>query len=401
MKDSSQPEFLYFSESLKEEPKKTEVSLIEEKLAFKYKNTVDYTCQIPKNTKVVDDETEYFNSIVFTDESDLALIKINDKVGYGVFARRDFEINQCHLIYSGEFVKSSPKERSDYGYEFSNKEYSINAKRVGNLTRFISHMPEHKSVIENRNKNFDKKSTKLDKKLFYWYENNLVLKGIKENQIAFANLLVQTVKLRGKYCVIMLNNRKIRKGEQLGFPYGIGYWISGKKKLPELFFTNGSVVPKKNYSFKNCVAFANPQPCPIILENSFPIYYDEIMYKQDLKRKRDILQGVWFSILLYPYSFFKLRDLLVKCCIVDKETHGAIKNCPIVEAISKVLPKHFRLKKYKRDPYDPSNNVYDIVIETEEVNLWSQLTNLIKSDSFLIGNIENKCLKLFNTVIAH
>ena len=82
--------------------------------------------------------------------------------------------------------------------------------------------------------------------------NNLVLRnGLCEGNIAFGNKFPGAFLIEGKYAAtVLFNYRPIKKGDQLGFNYGTGYWLLSRKCLPLLFDTNGKVIPMEQYAYK-------------------------------------------------------------------------------------------------------------------------------------------------------
>lgn len=345
---------------------------------------------------------ESFEEIGFTDISAFVICNMG-QLGHGVFANRDFEPERCLILYAG-IIGERPS--SNYAFSYSKEvTLSVDAEKVGNIARFIQHMPINFNLrTEYREKWLDYNQEKSENKpefFEYWQWRNLnYYSGLTENDVAWANMSMGTIPLQGVPCAILYNNRKIHKGEQIGISYGQGYWLSRNIK-PELFDSNGEVIPEKKYGYKEVVVSAPMiellNPLPIVNNMKATKNYTAQMFQCDLQRKQDILQPVWFSHFTEPVSIFELRALLRRYNVIGKE-YDAI-HTEFVLSLKHILPKEYNIALFIRNPHQSGPSIYDVVITTDDLMKWSQLTVLLKSPNYSSLNLQIKCLKLTQEVI--
>ncbi len=355
-----------------------------------------------------------FEQIGFSDISSFVICNMGS-VGHGVFADRDFEPLECFILYSGLIFdkrKDKEEEKSDYSIRYTQDvELCVDASKVGNISRFIQHMPDNfESSLEfKRNilqlndeqigadKSFDKLSSD------YWQWRNLEYKEITEADVSWANLTYMSVPINGVPCIVLFNTQKINRGEQLGFSYGYYYWFLRNLK-PELFDLNGSIISTAKYGYKEIMV---ELPMQEILNYLMPGYenkavhrsYTASMFKRDLERRDEAVNPVWFSDLTEPVSIFKLRELLLNYNVIGHE-FGAIED-EYLSSLRAALPVEFNIKMFERTPHKQSNKrTYDIVCSIDDLTMWGRFTHTLKMAPFFTRtNIPNKCLKLTQEIV--
>lgn len=352
-----------------------------------------------------------FEQCGFTDISSFVICNMG-RLGHGVFANRDFKIGECFILYAGVITSNSAdlgtENQSTYAFAYGNEiNLSVDATETGNISRFIQHMPMNfesfrQKAIHNTSLNFNEEQLQaLKNSSDYWQWRNLIYKsGLKKEDIAWANLSMLMIPIQGVPCLVLYNTQKIHKGDQLGISYGSGYWTRRGIK-PELFDLKGDIVPTSHYGYKE-IDISLPimelfNQDPIVQKLGVNTTYNAAMFQQDLQRKIEVMQPVWFSYVAEPVSIFKLRELLLEYSVIDKE-YADINNT-FVEELRDILPLEFKVKMFARDPKRPSSKlIFDVVCTTDDLTKWSQLTTLIKN-TVLATTIENKCLKLTQEVI--
>lgn len=95
----------------------------------------------------------YQTSSPFVKSNKLALCFINDKVGHGVFAMQDIPDRTIIDIYAGELqslekLRSIPTENATYNLSTGDSEWIINARKQGNITRFMQQLPDDNTLAE-------------------------------------------------------------------------------------------------------------------------------------------------------------------------------------------------------------------------------------------------------------
>lgn len=132
----------------------------------------------------------YAREMLLGCQTQLTIAWINQKVGYGVFANQEIAKNTCIGEYTGLIRKRSWFEGDNNIYcfeypilEYKRSSYVIDARLMGNHTRFINHSTEP---------NID-------------------------------SILVYHEKKRH---IVLYANKRIQKGSQLCYDYGPSYWKS-------------------------------------------------------------------------------------------------------------------------------------------------------------------------------
>jgi hypothetical protein len=348
---------------------------------------------------------EKFQETGFADISSFGICNMGS-LGHGVFAARDFEPMECFILYSGVISGgNNSKENHDYSLKYRpDIELCVNAAKVGNIARFIQHMPINFKLRSEFNQTYDNlKVNDLDETSSdYWQWRNLNYINVTESDIAWANLMFMVIPIQKIPCIVLFNTHKINKGEQLGQSYGYDYWANRNIK-PELFDLKGQVIPKDQYGYKEIIVRLPIMKalCQFPMLDKFQLKknYTASVFKQDLERRTEFVQPVWFNHLAEPISIFKLRELLIADNVISSEFH-AIENELAID-LRRLLPSTFTVKIYERTPHKPSQRpIYDIVCHTDNLLNWAQLTQTVKSP-MIIGmlGIATKCLKLTQEVV--
>lgn len=137
----------------------------------------------------------YFKKeILFPQSSDTEVRFVNEKIGWGVFARRPFSMNEFIAEYTGVVRKRRWSDcKNSYCFEYRialdiATPFVIDAERQGGVARFINHSQE-------------------------------------------GNLEPHLATVEGLTHIILVASRGIQKGEQLSYDYGSDYWA--KRKPPQ------------------------------------------------------------------------------------------------------------------------------------------------------------------------
>lgn len=252
--------------------------------SFKYKENI----QINGNTRQIEQDPElltYFKQEIEHRlknplNDSLVVCHIDKTVGYGVFTTQAIEMGDIIGIYAGQIPDNNglipaPSEFSESvtsgDYVLGPEGISTNAGYIGGITRFIQHMPLHKKAFLNRIdaaahheeavsigacfgkvvKNYE--SFKLDNvKAFikeecestFSKQDPLVEAFInKQNDpnIATANLCVRNYMIDGVLFSVLMTNRRIEAGEQLGYDYEKTFWQLRNKPFCYFHKSTGAV----------------------------------------------------------------------------------------------------------------------------------------------------------------
>ncbi|KAJ3447016.1 tetratricopeptide repeat protein [Anaeramoeba flamelloides] len=345
----------------------------------------------------------------------LIICKINNNVGYGVFARKDIKAGTLINLYSGQLVRKT-KRITDYSMDIDTitgySDFSFDAINYGGVSRFFQDLPNNldqevddfskifktneKRLIRNQlffygvhtineqnkiikrlsNKKFIKKEYKkfIQSKNYYQFSYFFFdinhSQSLSKNQIACSNLLAKTVNMDNKPYFCFVSSRNIKKNEQIGFPYGLGYWLS-KKRIPELFYTNGQVIPKSLYKFKKLPVSVDLPSISKFKKGKLSriLFYEKSTYEIDHKTKFPIQ----FAKIDHPVSFFRVKKWLVKYNVLPKR-HGKldINNLSIVQTFKNFFPNFVKIEVYYSNPFI-ENSDFDIVFRTKNIRDWGKI----------------------------
>lgn len=212
---------------------------------------------------------EQFKKIAQAVQSNLkkqAIVKMDNAVGYGVFALEDIPENSYLAFYTGPIVldeiKNPNKEDSAYCYsvgESLDGQYliQIDPKNHGNLGRFYQHLPNAKKTEQANTISFED---------YQFVEN-------KQNDIAVANCVLAGFQWNNSVVCVLKTIKLIKKGEIIGFDYG-EYWL-GNHKHPCLFYKDGTLVNDKDYQLQKWI---------LRVTLNFPKYIDIVLTPELMKR---------------------------------------------------------------------------------------------------------------------
>lgn len=140
-------------------------------------------------------------------------------LGHGVFANRDFEAGECFILYAGIIVDNSKSENvSPYAFSYSSEiVLSVDAAETGNISRFIQHMPSnYNRISQEERKKFD--SNEEQEKYEFWQWKNIKYHSeLTEKDVAWANLSIMLVPIKGIPCLVFLILIKFKKENNLVF----------------------------------------------------------------------------------------------------------------------------------------------------------------------------------------
>ncbi|MCA0402373.1 MAG: hypothetical protein LCH30_01115 [Proteobacteria bacterium] len=170
----------------------------------------------------------------------LAIIKINDLVGYGVIAVEDIPANTIVSLYAGILSNQSFMNKYDT-YILGTHNFMISAKTHRNFSGFITHAFERKSQVipHYLNKIYldDFHPIKEDKT--HWQAN-----------LVSSNLSSEMLIANNKLYFFLKSQEAIKKGNLIAWDYGLKYWANAKI-APALLTLKGEVVAPDTYTCSN------------------------------------------------------------------------------------------------------------------------------------------------------
>lgn len=183
---------------------------------------------------------------------DLIICKINNDVGYGIFALNDIPKDTVLCFYSGTLINSSKvKIESDHAIEYYGLNASFSTKNYRGIASFFQHLPSKlkfsnakvfSQILQSMGQSVSESDLKINDEL---YSIEFHDKKV-EKSLATANIRCEYVCYNGIPVTLFVTDSQIKAGEQLGFNYGKDYWLS-RNSVPELFNQSGAVIPCSLY----------------------------------------------------------------------------------------------------------------------------------------------------------
>ncbi|MFN7094574.1 MAG: SET domain-containing protein-lysine N-methyltransferase, partial [Burkholderiales bacterium] len=168
------------------------------------------------------------------------------EVGYGLFASKDIAPGTVLFMYSGQVEIVGKQSIQDYyasswllGIDLKDKQFQqlqaknvnplISSAKVGNLSRFMQHLP---SSLDNELGD-----------IIFTDKNSL--NAIATNNVQFCTMIINNTPT-----LVCWTENGIEKHEQIGFSYGRNYWNFGSRE-PLYFDKMGAVIPTHSYTYKS------------------------------------------------------------------------------------------------------------------------------------------------------
>ena len=166
--------------------------------------------------------------------SKLAIIKVNEIVGYGVIALKDIPADSCVTFYSGVLLKKMERPVDECEYSAGNPICTIDAKKFRNIAGFLPHafsnIDHFYPIQENAN----------EADYSAWRKS-----------ILRANLIDTPPVIYGHVPYWFFHSRElIKAGSLVTWDYGVKYW-KAKKIMPVLVSLKGKVIPPDTYYCKD------------------------------------------------------------------------------------------------------------------------------------------------------
>jgi len=184
--------------------------------------------------------------------NDLAICKINDQVGHGVFAINSIPRDTVLCFYSGTLMAGHQVRRDDHALGYYGMNLMFTTEHHRGIASFFQHLPsplkvpdvkQLRQLLAITGQDISEHDLKLEDELYsIAFKDN----RMKDN-LAMENIRKEYVVFRGCPVVLFVTNKVIQPGEQLGFNYGFGYWLS-RGTVPELFDNTGAIIPAVNYT---------------------------------------------------------------------------------------------------------------------------------------------------------
>jgi tetratricopeptide (TPR) repeat protein len=211
------------------------------------------------------------------------------EVGYGLFASEDIDPGTVLFMFAGQIELGVGKETiqdkyASYwllGIDLKDKQFrQLQAKNVslkvspihvGNLSRFMQHLPasDYESEIRKKFRQYPtlskgevrQKAQKVQDKLKSITQEIGVGSSNELDDIIFTNknYLNEIAISNVQFCTMIINNvpvlvcwteTGIKKHEQIGFSYGINYW-NWETEKPLYFDQMGAIISPHSYTYKS------------------------------------------------------------------------------------------------------------------------------------------------------
>jgi hypothetical protein len=166
------------------------------------------------------------------------------KFGHGVFASKDIAKNTVVAIYGGTIINGDKVSvEEDHALGFYGADMSVSTSQHRGIASFMQHLPEeprfeNPGMLSRALKMFGQEVSEEELKLnVEMYSTEFESAAIK-SFVATENVGKEYLNYNGIPLIAVRTRRDVKEGEQLGFNYGFGYWLS-RKITPEFFDRNG------------------------------------------------------------------------------------------------------------------------------------------------------------------
>jgi ankyrin repeat protein len=150
----------------------------------------------------------------------LAITRMDNKVGYGVFTTQKIPKHTVICIYSGEMllgINATSQDTNDYSFYTGN--FHVESYKKRGKASFMQHLPGNSEAFSENKNNF-----------------------------ATTNVMLEFVIIDNVPVIPIVTLRDIEAGEQIGFSYGEAYWKT--RGTPEVFYHSGKLAPRDKYSLR-------------------------------------------------------------------------------------------------------------------------------------------------------
>lgn len=182
---------------------------------------------------------------------DLTLCKINDEVGYGVFAVNDIPKDTVLCFYSGTLMAGNKTTRDDHAMGISGLNAAVSTQNYRGISSFFQHLPGNPpfpdvkqllQILHLTGQPVSEKDLMLEDELYSieFSDNNT------RRTLATANIRREYILHNQTPMILFVTNQPIKAGDQLGLKYGYLYWLS-RGIAPKLFDKSGAVIPNHQY----------------------------------------------------------------------------------------------------------------------------------------------------------
>ena len=369
----------------------------------------------PRFSEIV--ESQFFNPTSYYDN----LVVCNmGEFGHGVFARKAIPAGSIVAFYAG--VVASPQSGgSPYSLSVFEKNKTaslvVDAVSVGGIARFFQHLPSNShNLAEDLVKYFRTKPESFEryflakveedgltpseyaeamaalkydlaheknpaffKGMFTegskmgegeWEMDNLVADRVIRSDMAYANIEQFTLVINSRPVVGFYSSRAIAEGEQLGFNYGLGYWVKNSRVLPRYFSKKGVAHLKEA-----CPRSAIPVDVSTSL-GSRVFFYSKAEYEAEITAQRPKI----FHGLASPLSFFGLRKKLVAESVLTKEHDALSQQNSFILGLKKLFPEHIQFELYWQNPEDSKKRYHvDVYCKAESGDAFSRFLMILQS----------------------
>ncbi len=179
----------------------------------------------------------------------LAICHMNEQVGYGVFASSDIPKDRVVCFYSGEMHPELKVKEGNHAIAYYGADISFNTSKYRGIASFFQHLPSVPKipvkllsiVLRQMGQYVSKNDLMLNDELYA-----VNFESSAREALATENIRLEYIIYRNTPVILLVTNRAIKNGEQLGFNYGKDYWLC-RKTIPEYFDVSGKIIPAESY----------------------------------------------------------------------------------------------------------------------------------------------------------
>ena len=172
-------------------------------------------------------------------------------LGHGVFALKDISKGSVTAIFSGTISNTIKIDVQDKALNYYGTNMSFSSKYHHGISHFMQHLPRTLKTPDVRSfcKLLQMMGQKVSEEQIRCEDELYSVKfthKATEKLIMTENVDKEYLNFNGIPLIVLVANRQINAGEQIGFNYGYRYW-SSRKMTPEFFDNTGAVISHSLY----------------------------------------------------------------------------------------------------------------------------------------------------------
>lgn len=227
-------------------------------------------------------------------------------LGHGVFALNDIPKDTVVAIYGGTIMRGDKvSSQRDYAISYHQTNLSFSTLKHRGIASFMQHLPEALKVPDPKRfsqilKMVGQEVSEDDLKLNIELYSTEFSSDEARRSVAVENIRKEFLKFNNFPVIALVTQTDIKAGDQLGFNYGHGYWLS-RNITPEFFDKKGQILSldlyRKTFGRLQFESFTRTGEFHYLL-NFLKLGATSVTIAGDDKKPHEVSVAELFSLLL-------------------------------------------------------------------------------------------------------